>query len=244
MNKTKLHPMPMKKALVIGGTKGFGAEVSKELKNKGYELITVARSKNPEIDSEQYECDIGDLKQWRKTLEEIKSRHRSLQALVCVVGYVRLKTSGIFTAHDWDDVYTRNLTYVVLALQGLAPQFKQGTKILTTGSQWSYREEGDEHIVPYRAAKHALRALTEQFGEENPHLTVVHCCVPSMDTPGAQNASELAGIQTHPSGLPPKQLADPKVVAKGMIAYLIKTTESESVAIDQEGEILPLPKGR
>lgn len=227
----------MKKALIIGGTKGLGAEISRELKEKNYGLITVARSENPKIDSEQYACDVGNLKQWRKTLEEIRSRHRSLQALVCVVGYVRLKTSGIFTAHDWDDVFRQNLTYVVLALQELAPHFRQGAKILTTGSQWSYRKEGDEYIVPYRAAKHALHALTEDFGKENPHLTVVHCCIPSMDTPGAQNASAIAGIQTHPSGLSPEQLADPKVVAKGMIDYLITTNPSGSVVIDREGKI-------
>lgn len=226
----------MKKALIIGGTTGLGAEVSRELSVQGYKLITVGRSSVAPVESEHHVCDIGDLDRWGTTLEQINEAHEELAVLAAITGFVRIRTFNALTDSDWNETFRKNLTYVALALQKLEERLKQG-RIMTTGSQWSYRKGEDSRLVAYLVAKHALRALTEDFGKRNPGTTAVHYCVPPINTPGSREAAQRAGLEKHVSGFNFEQLANPQIIARRIVEHILSTKESGTVAIDMEGNL-------
>jgi len=223
------------KALVIGGTRGFGKEISDQLLNRGYSLITVSRSASGYQNHPHYSCDVGDLDSWHKTLQKIKSEHENLDFLACVAGFTRAKSSKDLTANDWNQTLSRNVTYVALALQELSDLLhaSHNPRALTIGSQWSYKTGCDE-LVPYTVSKHALRTLTEDFAQRDPRIQINHYCAPTMDTPGYWEVSKsFQDVEKEAiiSSFTPGGLADPKVVAKAIIDQALQTDTSGSTFI-------------
>ncbi|MBI4170963.1 MAG: SDR family oxidoreductase [Candidatus Aenigmarchaeota archaeon] len=223
------------KSLVIGGTRGFGKELSDQLLDRGYDLITVSRSASGYENRPHYSCDVGDLNSWHETLQRIKSEYDTLDFLACVAGFTRAKFSKDLTIDDWSQTLSKNVTYVALALQELSNllHVSNHPRALTIGSQWSYKNGCDE-LVPYTVSKHALRALTEDFAQRNQRIQINHYCVPTMDTPGYwevrksfQNAGEASTILS----FTPEGLADPKVVAKAIVDRALETDASGSTFI-------------
>ena len=218
------------KALVVGGTKGFGKEISEELSGKGYDIITVSRSKVNHAYSAHYSCDVGDLDSWVETMKKTKSEHPVLDLLVCVVGFAEPKPSKELTANDWNLTLSRNVTYVALALQELSDilALSEDPRVITIGSQWSYKIGCDE-FVPYTVSKHALRTLTEDFASRNPEIKANHYCPATMDTPGYR---VVRGAFEEMKGRPtiykfnPDHLANPGVIAKSLIGKALQESGS------------------
>lgn len=223
------------KALIVGGTRGFGKEISDQLLDRGYDLITVGRSASRFKKHPHYACDVGDLDSWYETLKRIKAEHKSLDFLACIVGFTRAKSSKHLTPDDWNETFSRNVTYVALALQELTDSLlaSKHPKVVTIGSQWSYKTGCDE-LVPYTVAKHALRTLTEDFAQRNPRIQINHYCVPTMNTPGywdVRKSFQEAGEESTIASFTPDGLADPKVVAKSIIEKALETDASGSTFI-------------
>jgi len=223
------------KALIIGGTRGFGKEISDQLLDRGYSLITVSRSASGYKNRLHYSCDVGDLDSWYKTLQKIKSEYDSLDFLACVAGFTIAKSSKDLTIDDWNQTLSRNVIYVALALQELSDLLHASDhpRILTIGSQWSYKTGCDE-LVPYTIVKHALRTLTEDFAQRNPRIQINHYCVPTMDTPGyweVRESFQNIGQETTIKSFTPDKLANPKVVAKSIIDKALETDASGSTFI-------------
>ena len=230
------------KALIIGGTKGFGKEVSSQLSNRGYDLITIGRSISGYKNFSHYSCDVGNLKDLRDTLRRIAQENKSLDALICIVGFTRAKPSAELTSADWEKTLTKNLLYVGVAFQELKDLLNQSRnpKVLTIGSQWSYKTGSDE-LVPYTVAKHALRDLTKDFSEREPRIKSNHYCVPTMDTPQYWEVREsFRKIDKEEliTNFTPKRLANPKIVAKSLVNKFIKTKVSGATfVISPNGKI-------
>jgi len=223
------------KALIIGGTKGFGKEISDQLLDRAYSLITTSRSVSGYKSHPHYSCDVGDLDSWHETLKKIKVEHKSLDFLACVVGFTEAKSSKNLTIDDWNQTLSKNITYVALALQELSDLLyaSENPRVLTIGSQWSYKTGHDE-LVPYTIAKHALRTLTEDFAQRNPKIQINHYCAPTMDTPGyweVRESFQNIGQESTIKNFTPDKLANPKVVAKSIIDKALETNASGSTFI-------------
>ncbi len=159
----------------------------------------------------------------------------SLDCLACVVGFTRAKSSKDLTKDDWSQTVSRNVTYVALALQELIGLLlaSEHPKVVTIGSQWSYKTGCDE-LVPYTVAKHALRTLTEDFAQRNPRIKINHYCVPTMNTPGyweVRKSFQDAGEESTITSFTPDGLAEPKVIAKAIIDKALETDVSGSTFI-------------
>ena len=229
-------------ALVIGGTSGFGKEISDILFEKGYNLITISRSVSGYTQCPHYYCDVGDENKWFETLQKIKTTHISLDFLACIVGYAKAKSSKNLKLEDWDQAFSKNVTYVAFALQELRDLLIEtnSPKAITIGSQWSYKIGCDE-LVPYTVSKHALRTMTEDFSQRNPQIKINHYCVPTMDTPGYWMVKESfrnTGQELTINKFTPNGLADPKIVAKSIINHIIYTNlTGQTFVIKPNGEI-------
>lgn len=233
------------KALIIGGTSGFGREVATQFLDRGYDLITIGRSASGYKSHPPYVCDVGNLKDLREILRKVASQNKSLDALVCIVGFTRAKSSAELTPVDWKETLTKNLLYVAVAFQELRNLLNQSSnpRILTIGSQWSYKTGCDE-LVPYTVAKHALLTLTKDFADREPKIKTNHYCVPTMDTPGywevRKTFKRIAKERTI-ANFTPRCLAQPKIIAKSLVDKFLKTKSSGlTFVISSNGKIRKL----
>lgn len=220
------------KALVVGGTKGFGQEVAKKLIERNFSLVTVGRS------DADYNCDIGDLEKWKEVLIEIKKEHKVLDVVFFIVGYARAKSSKDLTDKDWNEHLGRNLIYVALGLEHLKNNFSGGAKIITTGSQWSYKVGNDE-LVAYTISKHALGALTLDFASRNQLVIANHYCVPTMATPQYYKLSEsYAEIR---KDFPSTEPSNSDTIAKKLVEHVLNFRKSgATIVIDEAGKVKEL----
>jgi NAD(P)-dependent dehydrogenase (short-subunit alcohol dehydrogenase family) len=207
-------------AIVIGGTTGFGEELSKNLLNTGYKVLSIGRSK-PTLDGvDSYICDVGDLKKWKELLETIKAEYPSIDLVIFAVGYARAKSSRDLTIEDWQEHINKNFLYVTLGLENLKDciSAKANSKVVTIGSQWSYKIGNDE-LVPYTTTKHALDALTKDFAARNPSIKANHYCVPTMNT--KQYAEVAKSFDAIGKEFATQELADRGSIAKNLIDHVL-----------------------
>lgn len=200
--------------LIIGGSRGFGFALADAFCSQNWHTVTVGRTGG------DYRCDVGDADRWIQVAADIARDHGAFDLIVCVVGYARAKPSAELTDTDWIVHASTNLWYVETALQVIPHN-----RFATTGSQWSHRM-GDDDLIPYIQAKHALRERTLQLGG-------AHYCVPPMDTPQRRDV--------WPEGKRPSvPEADVETIARAMARHALVSTSSETFVIDIKGSILPL----
>lgn len=230
------------RALIIGGTRGFGRDVSSQFQRKGYELITISRSASGFEGYPHYSCDVGNIKSLRRVLRDVARKNKSLDALVCIAGFTRAKPSARLDSSDWDETLTKNLLYVGVAMEELKKVLNQSSnpRVLTIGSQWSYKIGSDE-LVPYTVAKHALRTLTEDFADRESKIKANHYCVPTMDTPQywevRKSYRKIAKERTI-ARFTPNGLANPAIVAKSLINKFFETNDSGcTFVISADGKV-------
>lgn len=213
-----------KRALVIGGTEGFGLACSKRLAEEGYRVMTVSRSRRPKTPWTHFTCDVGRESALRAVLDEVSDRSGSLQLLLCNVGYADPKPASELCLRDWDRAFRLNTSYVALTLEKLSPALGKAhqARVITIGSRWSLRT-GCDYLVPYIMAKHALRALTLHYAQIRPEFSINHYCVPTMDTPNGRVVSALLR-RLDPAAL--REAMDPEAVADRLVTHALDTRET------------------
>lgn len=220
------------KALIVGGTTGFGKEISEKLKVEKFEVITVGRS------NADFICDIGNLEEWQKVLINIKKEHQSFELVVFVAGFARAKSFKDLAIEDWQEHFNKNFLYIAIGLQVL-PELLQsvGSKVITIGSQWSYKIGNDE-LVPYTIAKHAVATLTQDFATRNPLIKANHYCVPTMDTP--QYNEVIKSFHDIGKEFHGKELSDPKIISNNLIEHCLEFSGTSSILVVDELEVKEL----
>lgn len=214
------------RALVIGGSQGFGKEIAKNLEKRGYEVITVGRSK---IKSKNhYVCDVGNIIKWEDTLNKIAKENKEIDFIACIVGFARAKSFGKLTSKDWNEHINKNLVYVAMTFEKIIPR-----RAITIGSQWSVNV-GSEELVPYIVAKHALVTLSKNIALNNKELIINHYCVPTMGTPqyiqvknSFNKLGKIETIKKFNSGI----LSDYTEIAEKLIDKAISASKSGRVDV-------------
>ncbi len=208
-------------AIVVGGSSGFGKNISDALRVAGYRVTTIGR-KNADVIA-----DVGDEGKWKEIVKSISEHEHPISAAVFVVGHARAQTGEIHDEASWKEHEQKNIGYVRQALEHFV--FDQHARVVTIGSQWSWKR-GNEELGPYIESKHALRELTEQFASLHPECSVSHVCPPSMRTAPLEKL--LKEGYRPPNG----EIADPAVVAKAMVDQMLtKEFHGETLQFNKEG---------
>lgn len=226
------------KALVIGGTRGFGKEISNNLINKGVNLISVSRAKKGCVGQLHYTCDISDLASWKRTINKIMKENKEINLIFFIFGFADPNPFTKLSVKDWSDTFSRNVVYVAMLLQNIedSPLGYDGIKIVTIGSQWSYKV-GNKYLVPYIVSKHALKILTDDFAKRNRSMIVNHICVPTMNTPGyhvIRRSFERIGTNNLVKGI----VSDHQKIAKKLVQLVLDNNKSGvSFIITPKGKV-------
>lgn len=211
------------KALIVGGTKGFGINVADIFRQRGYEVVTTGRSGGDVV------ADVGDASEWDHALIELTNRYGAFDVVVCVVGFARAIEPSDCTNQDKKEHFQKNTGYILQLLNTL--QLSVNATIVTVGSQWSFNT-GARELDSYIAAKWELRELTKRFADAHPELSVVHVAVPAMDTPQRALVWKKYGEMNSQT-----KIADPMMIAEVLVRVVVMgRLHGESIQIDSEGD--------
>lgn len=226
------------KAVVIGGTSGLGRGISEERLARGYDVTTVSRSSTGLEGCLHFSCDVGARDQFVDCVKRIKSECKSIDVLACVAGFFKQPLCGrsnkdVERRQDIIvEVFDKNVNYVLYAIDGLSENLLRSSnpRVITIGSRWSYKSCPFPFIL-YSYAKHMLRYYINDMAKKFPQIKINNFCVPPMDTPTYWDVRNriIERAAEYGAFFPGKeQLADPKIIASGVVDLALTTEKSGS----------------
>lgn len=204
---------------------GYGKCISDALRRAGYNVTTTGRT------SGNFIADVGNVVQWKKTVEKISQNGKDFSVVIFVAGYARYQKD-----HDevsWVEHTQKNVAYIKQTINTIP--LSKNARIVTIGSQWSYKR-GMKELEPYIESKHELREFTEKFAQAHQQFSVVHMCPPTMKTEQLKKVIE-GGFCTQ--GI----TVDPGVVGEAMVRKILgKVFRGETVQFDENGGLIVITK--
>lgn len=157
-----------KLAVVTGATKGIGLAISQALKNKGWEVVGVARNK-PEKDL-GFEVIPFDLSQTEKLEELVKQLPEKIDLLINNAGISYKKSIEDLTFQDFDDFINVNLKSPVFLTKLFIPRLQKNGIIVNITSDLSCMNE--PFYSAYSASKSGVNRFTTALASEKKDLNV------------------------------------------------------------------------
>lgn len=226
-------------AIVTGGTRGIGRAVADRLAADGWEVLTLARHKEPSNPHPFQVCDVADPASVRATLDMVPAVDALINA-AGIAGSNRLDDDAL-----WHAIVGSNLHGTYYCCRAVVDRLPDGTgRIVNIASVLGLRGVPDQ--TAYCAAKHGVvgftRALALAVAPRG--ITVNAICPGWVDTGMARQRYAELGITAEQAaaGVPTGRVAQPEEVAAA-VAWLLRP-ESRSVtghALPIEGGGLALP---
>lgn len=220
----------MEIALVTGGAKGIGQEISKKLAKMGYFVIInyhnseedaenlVKEIKNQNGYAEKYKCDVRNYEELKEMVNSIVKKYRKIDLLINNAGISEHKIFQDITIEDYNNMISSNLTSAFFLSQLVVEnmvQFKRG-KIINISSIWGLC--GASMEVHYSVAKAGLIGLTKALAQELAPSNIQVNCV----APGAINTRMMQGftideLESFCESIPMGRLGTPEEVANCVV---------------------------
>ena len=160
-------------ALVTGGTRGIGAEISKELKHNGRIVVAsyagndnAAQLFHEETGIRVMKFDAGDFAACQKAIGEIQEEVGPIEILVNNAGITRDSTMARMTRDMWDAVMDTNLgsCFNLCKLTFEDMRTKKFGRVVNIGS--INGQAGQYGQVNYAAAKSGIHGFTKALAQE------------------------------------------------------------------------------
>lgn len=162
-------------AVVTGASRGIGAAIARELSEKGYGLLLVARGQEGLEQVAGYlqaegtvahaiSADLSIEKDVKKISAYIETLGLKLAVLVHNAGIAKVAPIAETTTADWRRVIDVNLTGPFLLTRELLPKMDSGGQIIfvnSVGGKQSFSDWG-----AYCASKHGLRSFADTLRQE------------------------------------------------------------------------------
>jgi 3-oxoacyl-[acyl-carrier protein] reductase len=170
-------PSPNKVALVVGGSRGIGAAISRRLAADGCAVAIVHLSRSGEAAGLAAEleaggapvllvaADVADPEALIGAIDRALERFGRIDILVNNAGLSVVGPLGDYTIEDFDRVFAVNVRAPFLAAQKVAGAMAEGGRIITIGSAVASRMPGPGATL-YTASKAALVGLTKGLARD------------------------------------------------------------------------------
>jgi NAD(P)-dependent dehydrogenase (short-subunit alcohol dehydrogenase family) len=196
-------------ALVTGGNKGIGLEVSRQLVGRGARVFLGARNEKAgreaaqEIGATFLLLDVSDKNSIRNAAETFAQQADRLDVLVNNAGIIADGDDDILqtTAEQWNETMRTNALGPLLVSQAFIPPLKRSRhpRIVNVSSGGGQLEGGADGWAPaYCISKTALNSVTVQLAAALPKFAV-NCVCPGwvrtdMGGPNARESAEEAAV--------------------------------------------------
>ncbi|MBN2862672.1 MAG: SDR family oxidoreductase [Bacteroidales bacterium] len=192
----------MKFAIVTGGTKGIGKEISRKLLIRRFSVIAVhndedtdesARATVQEFNSEYknlyypVKCDLSVTDNIPYLFAEVRSLTESLDILILNAGKTIRKGITDMTIEEWESVFTMNITTPLFLIQRFLPVLNKDSNIIFTGS--SMAQFPHSVSLSYGITKSAVHSMVKNLVKFLvPYDIRVNCVSPGfVDTEWQKN---------------------------------------------------------
>ena len=229
------------KYLIFGATGSVGSNLSKLLKDSGYDIHLVARN-NDEVAtlSKHLSCSytVADVLE-DGFVEKIKNDIEDVKGIAYCVGSIDLKPIRMVTEKDFNKCMKLNLYSAVEAIKGYQESLKKNKGSIVLFSTVAAQRGFTNHAI-IASAKAAVEGLTVSLAAEFAPNIRVNCVAPSLTKskiaePMLKNTTIAEGIaKAHPL----KRLGEGKDSAS--LAKFLITEDSSWVT----GQIIAVDGGR
>lgn len=192
---------PMSNVLIIGGSRGIGAEAVRVFCEGGDRVVFTYHKSEAEADALRQEtgatpvrCDVKYSDSVKIAVDKATEELGSIDVLVCNAA---ISDSGLITEMDearWEEVIGTNLSSVFYAVKNVLPGMisRKSGSIVTVASMWG--EIGASCEAAYSASKAGVIGLSKALAKEvGPSGIRVNCISPGLiDTDMNKDVDEEA----------------------------------------------------
>ncbi|MBI4009975.1 MAG: SDR family oxidoreductase [Candidatus Aenigmarchaeota archaeon] len=167
-----------KVAVITGGGKGFGKELSKAIAEEGSYVIICSRNRDDlknvcnEIISNGGKCDyfvldVTDKKQVEKFVDKVITKYKKIDILINNAGYVN-QLEGIEKISDkeFDNCFKANVYSIFHLLKKVVPIMRKQSNSMIINISSMAGKRGVPNLAAYSASKFAVLGLTQSVAKE------------------------------------------------------------------------------
>ena len=215
----------MQTALIIGGSRGIGAEMVRAFCKAGYQVaFTYCKSGNAaetlanETGARAIQCDARKEADMTALEKEVSHAFRHLDALVYNAGVAYSGLIQDMTSAEWDDLFALNVRGAFLATKYFLPAMISAQKgsLLYISSMWG--QVGASCEAAYSASKSALIGFTKAVAQEaGPSRVRVNCIAPGVIETDMLNCYSKEDLQALADETPLQRLGNANDVAQAAV---------------------------
>ena len=215
-----------KLAIVTGGTRGIGAEISKSLKNAGYKVVAnyahndeAAEKFSKETSIKTYKWDVSDFKQCAKAIEQIKlDFKKSPDILVNNAGILRDSVLHKMEENAWHDVIKTNLDSSYNMCHAVIKDMRENNYGRVINISSINALAGQFGQTNYSAAKAGLLGLTKALARESASKGItVNAIAPGYIKTDMTDSVPRGVMEVIISQIPVRRLGHPDEIARAVL---------------------------
>lgn len=213
-----------KKVLIIGGSRGIGAEAVRLFTASGCSVVftyhraeLAADALRRETGAVPVRCDVKHPDSVRIAVEKAVSTLGSIDVLICNAGTADYGLITDIEESRWEEIIDTDLNGVFYCIRNVLPSMisRKSGCIITVGSMWG--ETGASCEVAYSAAKAGVIGLTKALAKEvGPSGIRVNCLSPGMIDTDMNAAFTEEDVKAIAYDTPLGRTGDPAEIAKVM----------------------------
>jgi acetoacetyl-CoA reductase len=222
-------------ALVTGGTRGIGAEISRALKEAGRTVVATyagnhkaAEALSIETGITVYKFDVGNFEECKESLQNITAEAGPIEILVNNAGITRDGTLQKMDRDMWDAVIDTNLgsCFNLCKLTFSEMRERKFGRIVNIGSVNG--QAGQYGQVNYAAAKSGIHGFTKALAQEGAKFGItVNAIAPGYVDTEMVRAVPPDVLQKIIARIPVGRLGTPQDIARGVV--FLTSDESDFV---------------